>query len=371
MNILHISAVKNWGGGEGHIESLSLELKNNYPEINSIILCVKDGQFHKKLLSTDLDFETAPLKINLDIRFALKIGKLCKKYKIDLIHIHDPSAIALTILADKFYNLPPFIFSKKTSFPIKQKKLTLYKYNYSKIKKIICVSNETKRIAAESIKDSSKLVTIYDGTSLLNKSNETPFLLREKYKIDSSKKVVGIIGNHIRAKHFETLVHVINVIINEKKRTDFFFVQIGNYTDRTEDLLKSVEELKLNDHIVFTGFLSDASNFIPQFDVLLLTSQSEGLPLVIYESFYHKVPVISTNVGGISEIIQDEINGLLAPKHDYLKLAEKLIYLFDNQEIIEKFTSISYDKLISNYTTKKMTEQTVEVYKSVLLNGKH
>ncbi|PKP16211.1 MAG: glycosyltransferase family 1 protein, partial [Bacteroidetes bacterium HGW-Bacteroidetes-23] len=223
MNILHVSAVKNWGGGEGQIESLCVELKEYYTEINSIILCVKNGLFHKKLSNSSLNFYTAPLKINLDIRFALKIGQLCKKHKIDIIHIHDPSAIALTIIADKFYNLPPFIFSKKTSFPIKKKKLTLYKYNYPKIKKLICVSNETKKIAAESIFDKKKLVTIYDGTSLEDKSSITPFLIREKYNLNNSIKVIGIIGNHIRAKHYETLIQVIDIIINKKNRKDFFF----------------------------------------------------------------------------------------------------------------------------------------------------
>jgi len=366
MNILHVSAVKNWGGGEGQLESLCLELKKHYPGINSTILCVKNGLFHKKLSNSNLNFYTAPLKINLDIRFSLKIVQICKNHNIDIIHIHDPSAIALAIIADKFYNLPPFIFSKKTSFPIKKKKLTLYKYNYTKIRKLICVSNETKKVAAESIFDKDKLITVYDGTSLEDKSSITPFLIKEKYNLDSSTKVIGIIGNHIRAKHYETLIQVVDIIINQKNRKDFFFVQIGNFTDRTENLIKSIDSLNLQKHIILTGFLPTASNFIPQFDVLLLTSQSEGLPLVIYEGFYHKTPVISTDVGGISEVITDNINGLLAPKHDYLTLAEKIIYLFDNPDLKEKFTQLSYEKLINDYTTTKMTKNTVEIYKSIL-----
>ena len=194
-----------------------------------------------------------------DLRAVYRLVKLIRDHKIDIIHIHDPSAIALTIIADKLYNLPPFIFSKKTSFPIKKKKLTLYKYNYPKIKKIICVSNETKRIAAESIINKEKLMTIYDGTSLENKSSKTPFLIRKKYKLDSYTKVIGVIGNHIRAKHYETLIQVVDTIINKKNRKDFFFIQIGNFTDRTENLVKSIEELKMAldadvQHIVVDNF---------------------------------------------------------------------------------------------------------------------
>lgn len=365
MTILHVSAVKNWGGGENHIENLCFELQKSNPEVTNIVLCAENGLFHKRLSKTAIQYETAPLSFKMDIRFSFRIIALCKKHNVDVIHIHDPAAIVLTIIADKFSNLPPFIFSKKTSFPIKNKKLTLYKYNYPKFKKYLCVSEETKRITAASIVDKDKLVTLYHGTNISNKSAETPFLLSEKFAIDPSKKIIGIIGNHIRAKNLETLIETINIIVNVEKRTDFFFVQIGNYTDRTDDLLKSVKDLKLENYIQFLGYTPNASNFIPQFDALLITSQSEGIPQVIFESFYHKKPVISTSVGGIPEIIEDGINGLLAPKHSPEILAEKIIYLFENQNLIESFIALSHEKL-TKYTTSIMAQKTLHEYKNVI-----
>ncbi|WP_310381955.1 glycosyltransferase family 4 protein [Flavobacterium sp.] len=368
MTILHVSAVKNWGGGENHIETLCNELKHSNPEIKNIVLCVKNKPFHNRLKLTNIAFETAPLAYNLDFRFSLKIIALCKKHKVNLIHIHDPSGIALTIIADKLSNLPPFIFSKKTSFPIKNKKLTLYKYNYPKIKKYFCVSDETKRICESSIHEKYKLITIYHGTSLLNKGTETPFLIREKFKIDPTTKIIGNIGNHIRAKNLETFVETVNEIVNIKKRDDFFFIQFGTFTDRTEQLTNKIKELKLENHIAFVGYTPNASNFIPQFDAFLMTSQSEGIPEVIFESFYHKTPVITTNVGGIPEIIEDEINGLLTPKHDPKLLSDKIIYLFENKELINQFVQISFNKLMTNYSSLSMAKKMAEEYKFVVSN---
>lgn len=368
MTILHISAVKSWGGGENHIENLCFELAASNPEVNNVVLCVKDELFHQRLSKTSITTETAPLAINLDVRFVLKIIKLSKKYKADIIHLHDPSAIVLAIIADKFSSLPPFIFSKKTSFPIKNKKGTLYKYNYSKIKKYLCVSEETKRITAASILDKEKLVTIYHGTNINTKNTQTPFLLREKFTVDPSVKIIGIIGNHIRAKNFETLIETVNIIVNIRKRTDFIFIQIGSHTDRTDDLLASVKNLNLEKNILFLGYMPNASNFIPQFDALLLTSQSEGIPQVIYESFYHKIPVISTDVGGIPEIIEDGINGLLAPKQSPEILANQLEYLFNNENLIANFVAISKENLMKYYTTSIMAQKTLKEYKSIV-NG--
>ncbi|MFB9058131.1 glycosyltransferase family 4 protein [Mariniflexile ostreae] len=369
MNILHLSAVTNWGGGENHIENLCSELSETNPEINNIVFCVKNGLFHKRLQKTNIKHIASPLAIKLDLRFAFGIGKACKSHHIDIIHIHDTTALQLAIIADKLFNIPPFVFSKKTSFEIKKRKKTLYKYNYPKIKKMLCVSNETQRVSEKAIVDHSKLSTIYHGTNLKNKSSKTPFNIREKYNIGKNKKIIGNIANHIRAKDLDTWVNMADRIINKENRTDFFFVQIGTFTERTAPLLERVKNLNLSNHMVFIGYTFKASNFIPQFDFAVMTSQSEGVPQFIYESMYHKIPVISTNVGGIPEIIKHNKNGLLADVHDDRTLAEHIINLSEDNDAQEKFVHTSYSTLIENFTTSKMAQNTVEIYKQILRNA--
>ncbi len=367
MKILHLSAVKkDWGGGENHIENLCRELQESHPEVQNFIFCVGDGKFHQRLQETTIPFVTAALGIKIDPRYVFKLISTCKKKKIDLIHIHDPTALTLAVIADKFADLPPFIFSKKTSFPIKQRKQTLFKYNYSKIRRILCVSEETKRIAAEGISDKTKLKTIYHGTNLTSKSDKTPFSLRKKLKISEEKKIVGNIANHIRAKNLETFVEMVNELVNIQQRTDLAFVQIGDFTDRTPALQQKLEDYQLEEHLFFLDFIPEASNFIPQFDILVMSSQSEGVPGVIYEAFYHGTPVVSTNVGGIPEIIAHNENGLLCPAHVPRELAKNVANLAENEDLCRKFAEIAKKRLLENYTTAKMAEATLKEYKKVL-----
>lgn len=370
MHILHVSGVKNWGGGEYHIENLCSELSATNSEIKNTVLCVENSLFEKRLSNTNINYVSAPLRIKMDLRFVFKIRRICKAKNIDIIHIHDPIALQLTIIADKIYNLPSFVLSKKTSFPIKERKKTLYKYNYSKIKKILCVSKETENITRKAIIDKSKLMTIYHGTNLKTKNTETPFKIREKFNITDEKTIVGHIGNHIRAKHLETLINVVDTVINTENRNDFIFVQIGSFSKRTDALLEKVKLLKLENYIIFIGYMPEASNFIPQFDMSLMTSQSEGLPQFIYESMYHKTPIVSTNVGGIPELITDEVNGFLAPMHDSKKLSDRILELNASKKLREEFVSKSYRKLLEQFTTENMAKETVKIYKSVLINEK-
>ncbi|MCG9973252.1 glycosyltransferase [Christiangramia crocea] len=364
MKVLHLSAVRTFGGGENHILNLCSEI-NNISNIENLVLTVTNSDFSRILEESKIRRFNAPLSMKFDLRYTFKIINLCKKERVDLIHIHDTTALTLAVMATKLAKLPPFIFSKKTSFPIKNRKRTLYKYNHQNIKKILCVSDETKKITINGIGDASKLVTIYHGTTV-NKSSFTPFQLRERLNIPSDKIIVGTIANHIRAKNLKTWVKLIDYLVNEKGQKQFHFVQIGSFTKRTRIYTDMIKKYKLENSVDLMGFLPDASSYIPQFNISLLTSQSEGLPQFLYESFYHKVPVVSTNVGGIPEIIEDSENGMLSNPYEAECLADKLIALSQNRELQQKFTDRSYKLLQENFTTRIMAEKTLCEYKKVL-----
>lgn len=363
--ILHISSAKSWGGGEHHIENLCTELKA-YPEVENTVFCVENSPFFKRLTEKEIPCVPIRLSSKLDFSFSIKILKICKKENYDLIHIHDSTSLTLAVIAAHFKKLPPFIFSKKTSFPIQNRKQTLYKYNFPNLKKILCVSEATKAVTEEQVSDKKRLVTIYHGTCLETKSEITPFQLSEKLNIPEETFIIGNIANHIWPKNLETFIKVAHYLINIKKNKNLHFVQIGSFFSLTTKLQKLIGDYDLEKNFSFLGYLPQASNFIPQFDILAVTSQIEGVPQVIYESFYHEVPVVSTNVGGISEVIDHHENGLLSEAFDYKNLSENILLLLKNEELRRKFTRNAKRKLMKNFTTSLMAEKTLSEYKKVI-----
>lgn len=370
MNILHLSTAKNWGGGENHLRNLCRELQHLAPEVKNRILCIGPSLFEESPENSNLKVFLAPFSFKMDPRYIFKIIEICRKEKIDLIHIHDTTALTLAVIADKFGNLPPFVFSKKTSFPIKPRKQTLYKYNYPKIKKILCVSRATQTITAESILDHKKLCCIYHGTKIDSESLAPEIDLRKELNLGEKALIIGNIANHIRAKNLETFIKVAFELVHQRKLKDLHFVQIGAFTKRTSDLMEMIEKYNLEDHVHFLQEIPMASSLIPQFDISLMTSQSEGMPQFIYESLYHQVPVVSTKVGGINEIIEHKENGLLAAPYDSVEIADCLQLLNTNPALKEKITTNSRDKINSHFTTEKMALQTLEVYKEII-NGRN
>ena len=104
MNILHVSAVKSWGGGENHIENLCRELNTIAPETSNTILCAKGGLFQEKLKNSEFAHIAVNLGFKMDPRFSMKLVGICKSHKIDLLHIHDSTALTLCIMGDHLYD---------------------------------------------------------------------------------------------------------------------------------------------------------------------------------------------------------------------------------------------------------------------------
>ncbi len=365
MNILHVSGAGNWGGGENHIQNLCFELAQTHPEVNNLILCVEGGQFHKKLEKLNIRFVTAKRKIRMDPRFAAKIISICKQEKIDLIHLHDPTAMQLAVIADHFADLPPFVLSRKISYRVKNNIFSRYKYNYKKIQRYLCVSKETADVLSEAVRDKSKIITIYHGTRIDDKSSDTPFRLREKFGIADNVNIIGNIANHYPAKDLPTLVRVLNRLVNEHGIKNFHVVQIGKPSDQTPEIERLVKEYNVGNYISFLGFTENASNFIPQFDIGLMASEFEGIPQFIYECFYHRVPVVTTDAGGIAEIIEEGITGFIADKGDDRKLSDSLIRLLNKSVPVGGIAEAANQLLFSQFITPVMAEKTFKVYQEI------
>jgi len=370
MNILHISGVLKWGGGENHIQNLCFELAQSNPDVNNIILCVEGGQFHRKLTQLPIKFYTAKRRRRIALDFIKRIISLCKEEAIDLVHLHDPTAMQLAIIADHFADLPPFVLSKKISYPVRKNFLSLYKYNYKKIQRYLCVSDETHGVLAEGVKAKDRIVTIYHGTRIDNKSDTAPFKLREKPGIADDKKIIGHIANHYPAKDLFTLVRTLNRLVHDYGRKDFHFVQIGSPSNTTPDIMAMIKSYGLESYISFLGFTENASNFIPQFDIGFMSSKLEGIAQFIYECFYHRVPVVTTNAGGAAEIIKQGVTGFIADKGDDKALARDLVYLMDHPDEAKVVVENANKLLFSQFITPVMAQKTLAVYREIIESNK-
>ncbi|MGK0173689.1 MAG: glycosyltransferase involved in cell wall biosynthesis, partial [Ulvibacter sp.] len=313
-----------------------------------------------KIPHIDLNFNGS-----FDFKTARKISFFCKKNKIDFMHAHSGNSHSLGVISQWFGNKTPLILSRRVDFPIKKNAWAQWKYNHSCIKKIICVSDAIKNILAIDILVKNKLVTIHSGIDLKKFDGVKSInFLRNKYEISDNKKLIGNTSAIAPHKDYFTFVDTCELLIKENINAIFFIIGAGPMEQEIKNYVQSKE---LNEHIIFTGFLNNIPEVLPELDIFLITSETEGLGTSIIDSFASKIPVVATNAGGIAELVLNGKTGLLSDIKNPNALAKNILKLMSDEILRSKITDGALDHL-KNFTKEKTAAKTLAVYQDLLNN---
>lgn len=366
MTVLHISGARSWGGSEQQLLYLIDELQKY--GVSQKISCYEGTPLMEATKDKPVQTLTTPYFKPTSSLYRKNLKKIIDEYDIDLIHIHTNDGLTGYVLTDLFYNLKtPTILSRK-SVRDKHSFLSKLKYNYKNIDVIICVSKYVEahfsRILSE--KNRKKTIIVQDSVQVDERPQIVSFDIREKYNIDQDFYLIGNIANHTRAKDHPILIKTLYEIVHVQNEKNVKLLQIGQFSPLTDELKLLVKEYDLEEYIIYTDFVKDASLLMKQFDVFLMTSCREGGPSSIIEAFKNKVPVVSTRVGVVDEVIVDGINGFTTEIKSPKMLAEKLLILKEDRSLRENFANKSYERFISNFTAEILGKKTYEIYKGLL-----
>lgn len=363
QNILHVSTPSSWRGGEQQLAYLYEELAKK--GLNQYILCRKGSELAKKGKAKNWNIIECPKVTAIDLNFALKIKRVCREHKIQLIHTHDSHAHSFAILSASIWqNKTPIVVSRRVDFPIKKTWFSKYKYNHPLVKKILCVSKAILELTAPDIKNKTILKTIHSGIDLSRFPfpKEFPGSLRKEFNIPSSKTIVGNVAAISPHKDYFTFVDTVEQIIQQRQDVHFLIIGTG---PMEEEIKNYVDKKKLNSNITFTGFRNDIPKILPELDVFLITSETEGLGTSVIDAFACKIPVVATRAGGIPELVIHNKSGLLAEVKQPLELAQQLNLLLDGK--IDKEAMIQHQQnILVNFTRESTALKTLKEYNSIL-----
>lgn len=223
-------------------------------------------------------------------------------------------------------------------------KLILHKMQHYK-KKICAVSYDTATYYQNFI-PKYKIITIHNGVRISNIVPKT----HEKF-------VIGHVGDISYSKGWDTTFNAY-LLLPEELKNNIEFKFAGKILDisknKIDDLIK---RNALQNKAIYLGQVPNASNtVIPELDVLILASISEGLPMVVIEAQGRGIPVIATNVGGIKEVIKDGVNGFLVEKNSE-KIKDKIIEMYQNGEEYESMRINSLKIFNNEFTVERMGDQ--------------
>lgn len=366
MRILHINSSKSIGGGEIH----TLNLVNGLLEGNqTVFLACRTGSKlasmsqAQKISTLELD-----LKNSLDFISTIKLAKFCKKNNIDVIHAHLARDYWIAYITKLLYKRAKLVFTRHVSFPIKS--TLLKKKMYKSTDKIIAVASAVEKSLLDSgVVIKEKISVIYNGIDVSKINNAVKNKLRKELDLNNDAVIIGTIGSFCPNKDQLTFIKSIPDIINKIPNAVFVIIGSGdeNYKKELDELVK---KLGLTGKVRFLGARSDIYDLIKDFNVFLLTSKQEGFPLVIIEAMAAGVPVISTNVGGISEVIKNNETGILIPPESPKELSKAVIELLSDKKLTKDIIDNAQIAVNKHFTVENMTSNTLNIYKQVMESKK-
>ena len=174
------------------------------------------------------------------------------------------------------------------------------------------------------------------------------------------------VSNFRPVKRISDLVYAMAIITKEEPNAKLTLV--GDGPDRIS-VERLVDSLKLRRNVTLTGFRSDIPNLMRCADIGVLCSETESAPLTLLEGMSTGLPMISTKVGGVPEIIQDGKNGLLVSSKHPEELAEAILHLYKDQKLRRKLGENARKTVLEKYTAEKVVNQYLETFEAVMPRG--
>jgi glycosyltransferase involved in cell wall biosynthesis len=273
--------------------------------------------------------------ILLEIISSIKLCRIIKNEEIDIIYTNTITIISGAIAA-YIVNIPHIwhireIISGNPNLQFFLPNNTCLKFIAKRSNTIIANSNATAE-QFHIFNIPYKLRIIYNAVDI-----EKFGLNRNKLKINNIKPIdwmVAVVGSLQKRKAQDDAIRAIKKV--DRYIPNIKLLLIGDGNETYENYLKKLSvRLNISEKVIFTGYRNDIQKILPHCKVILIPSWNEPFGRVAIEAMAARVPVIGSNSGGIKEIIKDGITGYLVPPKSPDNIAEKLIYLFRNPNIVK------------------------------------
>jgi glycosyltransferase involved in cell wall biosynthesis len=191
--------------------------------------------------------------------------------------------------------------------------------------------------------------------------------LRVKLGIGRQESLIGTIARLHKDKGIRTLLEAISLAL--KSMPQMRLLIIGNGPEKAK-LMEIAERLGIIDRVIFTGFKPDVLPLMALLDVFCLTSKEEGLPQSLLEAMALGKPAVVSRVGGVMELIEDGIGGILIPPGDAEILCRSVLYLLQNPQKAKKMGNAGRKRIKQGFLLYHTLDEMEAIYRELLDNTK-
>jgi glycosyltransferase involved in cell wall biosynthesis len=186
---------------------------------------------------------------------------------------------------------------------------------------------------------------------------------RMRLSLPPTAAVVSIVGRLTAVKQHELFLRVARAV--HDRRPDAVFLVVGD-GERRAELESLASELGIRTAVQFLGWRRDLDTVYGASDVVALTSKNEGTPVAIIESLAAGVPVVSTDVGGVRDVVNDPVLGFTAPDNDADRLSAQVVETLDERWRRPEPIAVRRASVLARFGIDRLVGDVAAVYRTLL-----
>lgn len=361
ISVLHLDTERGWRGGQQQAVYLfEYLLKQNY---KTHFICRKNSKLADYFRKKAYPFHSLPLRNELDFVSAWKIAKFCRKNDYKILHLHSAHALALGILAKFFYRSLKLIGVRRVDFKIKKNIFSRFKYKSKFVDVLVAISENIKQVLIADGVVSKKIKVIRSGIDV-HKFAELKLKssFRKELNLPENSLIIGTVAAIVGHKDYSNLLKAAEIVINSRENVVFIAAGSG---DKEKEVFALAKQLKLKKRFKFLGYRNDVGQLLKLMDIFVLASKLEGLGTSVLDAMSVGLPIVGTNAGGIPEMIENKVNGLVVPKQDPQALATALTKFIDDRDLRKKISQ-NCKKKVKQFDVFLTAKKNIELYRQLI-----
>ena len=374
--ILYIITKSNFGGAQRYI----YDLVSNMPDSFDTVVALggtgeknaKTGMLHTKL--EEKNIRTIIIKnfmrnmsLVRDIFAFFEILKIIHAEKPDTLHVTSSKAGGIGAFAGRILGVKNIIFtSHGLAFDENWRPVWQRTFIWFFTWLTMLLSTKTIQITEDTYSRAKKMPRLKNKIVLIHNGIKKPvFVEKEKArkKLNANKIVyetpwIGTIAELHPNKNLDILINAVAILKENNINTQLILIGDG---EEKEKLKKLADKLHIKENVHFAGYVKNAVKYLKALDVFVLPSKKEGLPYVLLEAGFAKLPVITSDIPGIKDIVKNKKTGLIiSPNKDIL--ADSIKKLIQNRNLSKQYGESLFSYVSDNFQIQKMLSKTIQVY---------
>ena len=363
LRTLHINTARGWRGGEQ--QSFYL-IKGLIERGHAAEAVARPGQdYARRLSDAGVAVHQVRMRGEWDLLSAWRIRRILRKGRYDVCHAHTSHAHMLAALAAwGLRPRPALIVSRRVDFSLHKAPFGLSRLKYLMgVDRFITTSEFIKQVMVRDGLDPDRIVAVHSCQDPARFEKVEAGDLRGELGLPPDAPVLGNVAALVGHKGQRYLLDAMPAIL--ARLPDLRLVIVGG-GELLGPLTAQARRLGVADHVTFAGHREDALRFYKIFDVFVMSSEMEGVGGAMLEAMTMGCPVVTTNAGGMPEVVRNDVNGLIVERRDAAALARGILRVFQDPALRARCVREGRRTAIEDFHVDRLVENTLAVYRSAL-----